>query len=58
MKYPCLLETANALDLTADIAQRQEVLGAAGPELVPLFSVGIVLLQRELLMRLWLLEDD
>jgi hypothetical protein len=56
--HPDLLEAAKAIDLTADIAQRQGILSEALPELVPLFAVGIFLLQRELLLNLWRLEDD
>jgi hypothetical protein len=55
--HPDLLDAANAIDLTADIAQRQGILGDALPELVPLFAVGIVLLHRELLIHLWRLEN-
>ncbi len=58
MIHPDLLEAAKAIDLTADIAQRQGILSEALPELVPLFAVGIFLLQRELLLNLWRLEDD
>ena len=58
MIHPDLLEAANAIDLTADIAQRQGILSEALPELGPLFAVGIFLLQRELLLHLWRLEDD
>jgi hypothetical protein len=56
--HPDLFEAAIAIDLTADISQRQGILSAALPELVSLFAVGIVLLQRELLLHLWRLEDD
>jgi hypothetical protein len=55
--HPDLHEAAKAIDLTADIAQRQGIFSDALPELVPLFAVGVVLLQRELLMHLWRVEN-
>ena len=57
MIHPDLLEAAKAIDFTADIARRKGILCHALPELVPLFAVGIVLLQRELILHLWRLED-
>ena len=58
MIHPDLLDAAKAIDLTAQIAQRQGILSSALPELVSLLTVGIVLLHRELLMHLWRLDDQ
>ena len=58
MLHPDLLDVAKAIDLTAHIAQNQGTLSSILPELVSIFTVGIVLLHRELLMHLWQTEAE
>ena len=58
MLHPDLLDAAKAIDLTAHIAQSQGTLSSVLPELVSIFTVGIVLLHRELLMHLWQTEAE